>query len=250
MFIPGQISARHHRGDAVCHALPPCFPSSGPKILGNATTELFNGMIAKLTGTGGIDFDGHRPASCSSCWHHISGQQPLLSYIQGWIMTGVSTQDQLRNAAGISAEKINRMPLAYFDRVPNGEVLSRITNDVDTVTPDTQPEHYADRHQRRRMLIGVLVMMLTISPLMTLVALCILPREPAHRQQCGKAQPALLPDQQQDYLGHAQRPCGGDVWRPSGGNGLQPVRKRASRRSTKSTITCITRPGKASFSPA
>ena len=143
------------------------FSIIGPKILGNATTELFNGIIAQLTGTGGIDFEAvARILLFLGIIYLVSA---VLSYIQGFIMTKVSTQISYG-----MRRKINRMPLAYFDRVPNGEVLSRITNDVDTVT-QTLNQSMTQIVTSVTQFIGVLVMMLTISPLMTLVALCILP---------------------------------------------------------------------------
>ena len=159
-------------------------------------------------------------------------------------MTKVSTQISYGMRRDIS-QKINRMPLAYFDRVPNGEVLSRITNDVDTVT-QTLNQSMTQIVTSVTQFIGVLVMMLTISPLMTLVALCILPlsliivsnvvkrSQPFFRTAAGLSGPR-------------QRPRGGDVWRSSGGNGLQPVKKKASRRSTKSTITLYNSAWKSQF---
>ena len=200
------------------------FSVLGPKILGNATTELFNGIIAQLTGTGGIDFEAvARILLFLGIIYLVSA---VLSYIQGFIMTKVSTQISYGMRRDIS-QKINRMPLAYFDRVPNGEVLSRITNDVDTVT-QTLNQSMTQIVTSVTQFIGVLVMMLTISPLMTLVALCILPlsliivsnvvkrSQPFFRPE----RPALFP-KAAGLSGPRQRTRGGDVWRSSGGNGLQ-----------------------------
>ena len=172
--------------------------------------------IAQLTGTGGIDFEAvARILLFLGIIYLVSA---VLSYIQGFIMTKVSTQISYGMRRDIS-QKINRMPLAYFDRVPNGEVLSRITNDVDTVT-QTLNQSMTQIVTSVTQFIGVLVMMLTISPLMTLVALCILPLSLHHRQQRGQAQPALFP-KAAGLSGPRQRTRGGDVWRSSGGNGLQ-----------------------------
>ena len=124
----------------------------------------------------------------------------VLSYIQGFIMTKVSTQISYGMRRDIS-QKINRMPLAYFDRVPNGEVLSRITNDVDTVT-QTLNQSMTQIVTSVTQFIGVLVMMLTISPLMTLVALCILPLSLTIVSNVVKRSQPFF-QKQQAYLGHA-----------------------------------------------
>ena len=102
----------------------------GPRILGNATTELFNGLIAKISGTGGIDF-GKIGKSLLFLMgiYAVSG---LLSFIQGWIMTGISQKMSFQMREDIN-KKIDRMPLAYFEKNTVGDVLSRITNDVDTL---------------------------------------------------------------------------------------------------------------------
>ena len=174
------------------------FSIIGPKILGNATTELFNGIIAQLTGTGGIDFEAvDRILLFLGIIYLVSA---VLSYIQGFIMTKVSTQISYGMRRDIS-QKINRMPLAYFDRVPNGEVLSRITNDVDTVT-QTLNQSMTQIVTSVTQFIGVLVMMLTISPLMTLVALCILPLSLIIVSNVVKRSQPFF-QKQQAYLGHA-----------------------------------------------
>ena len=174
------------------------FSIIGPKILGNATTELFNGIIAQLTGTGGIDFEAvARILHFLGIIYLVSA---VLSYIQGFIMTKVSTQISYGMRRDIS-QKINRMPLAYFDRVPNGEVLSRITNDVDTVT-QTLNQSMTQIVTSVTQFIGVLVMMLTISPLMTLVALCILPLSLIIVSNVVKRSQPFF-QKQQAYLGHA-----------------------------------------------
>ena len=147
------------------------FAIVGPKILGSATDELFNGIIAKLNGTGSINFGAvGRILLFLGIIYALSA---LLSYIQGLVMTRVSTEISYSMRRDISL-KINRLPLSYFDRVSHGEVLSRITNDVDTVT-QTLNQSMTQIVSSVTQFIGVLVMMLVISPLMTLIALCILP---------------------------------------------------------------------------
>ena len=143
----------------------------GPKILGSATDELFNGIKAQLSGTGSINFDAvGRILIFLLIIYVISA---LLSLFQGFIMTKISTSISYQMRRDIS-KKINRMPLAYFDRVTHGEVLSRITNDVDTVT-QTLNQSMTQIVTSVTQFIGVLIMMIIISPLMTLIALCILP---------------------------------------------------------------------------
>ena len=147
------------------------FSLLGPKILGSATDELFNGIVAQLTGTGSIDFSAvARILLFLGLVYVVSS---LLSFIQGLISTKISTSISYRMRQDIS-RKINRMPLSYFDRVSHGDVLSRITNDVDTVT-QTLSQSMTQIVSAVTQFIGVLVMMLIISPLMTLIALCILP---------------------------------------------------------------------------
>ena len=102
----------------------------GPKILGNATTELFNGLLAKISGTGGIDFG--RIAQILLFLLGMYLIAALFGSIQGWIMSGIAQKMAYRMRRDIS-EKINRMPMKYFESRTVGEVLSRITNDVDTM---------------------------------------------------------------------------------------------------------------------
>ncbi|MCM1386654.1 MAG: ABC transporter ATP-binding protein/permease [Bacillus sp. (in: Bacteria)] len=143
----------------------------GPKVLSRATTELFNGLMAKLSQTGGIDF-----AKIGRILLILLGLyvvSALLSLFQGWIMTGVSQKLCFRFRKEIS-EKMNRMPLEYFESRTVGEVLSRITNDVDTLGMSLN-QSITTLITSLTTLIGVLIMMLSISPLMTLIALVILP---------------------------------------------------------------------------
>ena len=181
----------------VCAAASTVFSIFGPKVLGQATTKLFEGVMAMLTGTGGIDFTAIGQILLFLLAIYLASA--LLSYVQGWVMAGVATKVSYSMRREIS-EKIDRMPLSYFDRVPNGEVLSRITNDVDTVT-QTLNQSLSQIVTNVTMMVGVLCMMLSISPLMTLVALCILPVSVLIVMNVVKrSQPYFR--QQQDYLGH------------------------------------------------
>ena len=153
---------------AVCGTV---FNIVGPKILGKATTEIFNGLVSKVSGGSGMDFGKIGQILLITLGLYVVSA--LCSFIQGMIMTGISQKTTYRLRKDIT-EKVNRMPMDYFDTKPVGEVLSRVTNDVDTlgqslnqsatqlITSVTTP-------------IGVLAMMLSISPLMTVVALLILP---------------------------------------------------------------------------
>lgn len=143
----------------------------GPKILSKATTELFNGLVGKIAGTGGIDFE--RIWKILLLLLTIYVISSVFSFIQGWIMTGISQKMSYRMRKEIS-EKINRMPMGYFESQTVGEVLSRITNDVDTLGMSLN-QSITQLITSVTTIIGVLVMMLSISPLMTLIALVILP---------------------------------------------------------------------------
>jgi len=143
----------------------------GPKILGNATTELFNGLIAKLSGTGSIDFG--KIGSILSGLMGIYVLSTVFSFIQGLLMTEMSQKMCFRMRKDIS-EKINRMPLAYFERNSVGDILSRITNDVDTLGQAFN-QSITQLITSVCTLVGIIIMMLTISPLMTLITVLILP---------------------------------------------------------------------------
>lgn len=147
------------------------FGITGPKILGNATTELFNGLVAKVSGSGEIDF-----AKIGEILLFLLGIyvfSALCSFVQGYIMTGITQKICFRFREDIS-EKINRMPMKYFESRTVGEVLSRITNDVDTLGQGLN-QSVTQLITSVTMLIGILVMMLSISPVMTLIAIVILP---------------------------------------------------------------------------
>ncbi|MEW5868499.1 MAG: ABC transporter ATP-binding protein [Chloroflexota bacterium] len=170
---------------------------AGPKILGKATTELFNGVMAQIAGTGSIDFTAIGNIIIQTLLLYVFSA--LLSYGQGWIMADVAMNITYRFRKDI-AEKINRMPLKYFDGTSHGEVLSRITNDVDTVN-QTLNQSMTQIITSVATVLGVLVMMFTISWQMTLVALAMLPMSfGIIGLIIGKSQ--VFFKRQQDYLGH------------------------------------------------
>ena len=173
------------------------FTIIGPKILGNATTKLFEGVIAQLSGTGNIDFDAIGSIIVTVAGLYVAAS--IFSYAQGWIMSGISMKITYRFRKDI-AEKINRMPLRYFDGTNHGEVLSRITNDVDTVN-QTLNQSLSQIVTSVVSVIGVLVMMFTISWTMTLVALTIIPLSMLVVSLVVRQSQKYF-KQQQDYLGH------------------------------------------------
>ncbi len=142
-----------------------------PKILGMATTELFAGFAAKVSGNGGINFAKIGQILLLTLLLYVFSS--LMAFAQGWIMTTVSQKMTYRFREEIS-RKIHRMPMKYFESKTVGEVLSRITNDVDTLGMSLN-QSITTLITSVTTLIGVLIMMLSISPLMTLIALVMLP---------------------------------------------------------------------------
>lgn len=142
-----------------------------PKILGMATTELFTGFAAKLSNSGGIDFA--KIGQILLVTLLLYAFSSLMAFAQGWIMTTVSQKMTYRFREEIS-QKIHRMPMKYFESKTVGEVLSRITNDVDTLGMSLN-QSITTLITSVTTLVGVLIMMLSISPLMTLIALVLLP---------------------------------------------------------------------------
>ena len=175
------------------------FSILGPKILGKATTKLFEGVMAQIAGkSGGIDFQAISRILLGVLGLYL--MSALFSYIQGWIMSGVSIKITYQFRKDILS-KINRMPLKYFDGTSHGEVLSRMTNDVDTVN-QTLSQSLTQMITSLVTVLGVLVMMLTISWQMTLVALLILPLSLVLiRLIVNQSQKYFK--QQQEFLGHA-----------------------------------------------
>lgn len=169
----------------------------GPKILGKATTELFNGLVSKVSGGAGIDFDKIGRILVLLLGLYVCSA--LFSFIQGYIMTGVSQKMTYRMRREIS-EKIQRLPMNYFDKTSHGEILSRITNDVDTLSQSLN-QSATQMITSVATIIGVLVMMLSISPLMTLIALLILPISVGFISVIVKHSQKYFKNQQ-EYLGH------------------------------------------------
>ena len=147
------------------------FNVAGPKILGKATTALSEGLMKKIQGTGSIDF--HKIGLILLIVLALYLASALFSFVQGWIMTGITQKVCYRLRREIS-EKINRMPMKYFESRTYGEVLSRITNDVDTLGMGLN-QSITTIITSTATMIGVLIMMLSISPLMTIIAIVILP---------------------------------------------------------------------------
>ena len=173
------------------------FTVIGPKVLGKATTGLSEGLMKKITGTGGIDFSYiGRILIIVLCLYACSA---IFSFIQGWIMTGVSQKVCYRLRKEIS-EKINRMTMKYFESRTYGEVLSRITNDVDTLGMGLN-QSITTIITSVATMIGVLVMMLSISPLMTIIAIVILPISVGLVSFVVKKSQSYFKTQQ-EYLGH------------------------------------------------
>ena len=173
------------------------FNVAGPKILGKATTALSEGLMKKIQGTGSIDF--HKIGLILLIVLALYLASALFSFVQGWIMTGITQKVCYRLRREIS-EKINRMPMKYFESCTYGEVLSRITNDVDTLGQGLN-QSITTIITSVATLIGVLVMMLSISPLMTLIALIILPISMGLIALVTRKSQKYF-HAQQEYLGH------------------------------------------------
>ena len=168
----------------------------GPKILGKATTELYKGLVAKVNETGGIDFEKIGMILLWTLGLYLASA--LFSFIQGFVMTGISN-DVTYNLRKDISKKINRLPMNYFESRTNGEILSRVTNDVDTLQMSLN-QSMTQLITSVTTLIGVFIMMLSINVWMTLAALLILPvsmliinKVMKHSQKYFQAQ--------QDYLG-------------------------------------------------
>ena len=169
----------------------------GPKVLSKATTEIFNGLVAKVQGTGSIDFDKIGTVLLILLGLYLLSA--FFSFVQGWIMTGISQKMSYRMRKELS-EKINRMPMKYFESNTNGEVLSRITNDVDTLGMSLN-QSITTLITSITTIIGVLIMMLSINWIMTLIALVILPISMALIMLVVKKSQKYFKSQQ-EYLGH------------------------------------------------
>jgi ATP-binding cassette subfamily B multidrug efflux pump len=171
----------------------------GPKLLGNATTRLFEGVVSKAMHVPGaaIDFEYIGRIALTLVGLYVASA--FFNYIQGWIMSGIAMKITYMFRRDI-AEKIKRMPLKYFDSKTHGEVQSRIANDVDTVSM-TLTQNMTQIVTSVTTIIGILIMMLTISWMMTLVALIILPLSMGLVSLVIRKSQRYF-RQQQRYLGH------------------------------------------------
>ncbi len=192
----------------------------GPKLMGNATTEIFNGIIAKVNGTGDVNFGALGSILLLLIGFYLISS--FCSFLQGWLMTGVSQKVSYRLRKELIA-KINRMPMNYFGRSTHGEALSRVTNDVDTLAQNLN-QSITQLVTSVTTIIGVLVMMLSISPLMTLVALLILPVSLALVLIVVKISQKYFKSQQ-EYLGHIN----GQVEEIYGGHNIVKAFNREER---------------------
>jgi ATP-binding cassette subfamily B protein len=182
---------------AICAVASAVFNVVCPKVLGKATTALSEGIMNKISGNGGIDFEyiGKILLFCLGLYL----LSVLFSFIQGMIMTGVTQKVCYRMRREVS-EKINRMPLSYFESRTNGEVLSRITNDIDTMGNGLN-QSITQLITSISTVVGVIVMMLTISPLMTLISVVILPISVILMALVIKGSQKFF-KRQQEYVGH------------------------------------------------
>ena len=173
------------------------FTIVGPKILGNATTEVFNGLISKISGGSGIDFGKIAQIALTLLGLYLLSA--VFSFIQGFTMTGVAQKITYKLRNDIAA-KINKLPMNYFDKRTNGEVLSIITNDIDTLSMNLN-QSITQIITAICTIIGILIMMFSISWQMTLISLIILPIAALLvKLVVGKSQKYF--NKQQEYLGH------------------------------------------------
>jgi len=186
------------------------FSIVGPRIMGQATTKLFEGVVAKIAGTGGIDLNQIGWILIKLVALYLLSA--LFGYVQGWLMTDVSMKVSYKFRKDIS-EKINRMPLKYFDATNHGEVLSRVTNDVDTLS-QTLNQSLGQIITSVTTVVGVLIMMFTISWRMSLVAIGVLPLSMILIMLIVKQSQKYF-KQQQDFLGnlngHIEEMYGGHI---------------------------------------
>ncbi len=173
------------------------FSIVGPKILGNATTTLFNGVLAQLAGTGSVDFEKIGQILLLASGLYVLSA--VLSYAQGWIMTDVAMEVSY-NLRQALMDKVHRMPFRYFDGTTHGEVLSRLTNDVDTVNR-TLNQSLGQIVTSAVTVLGILIMMFSISWQMSLIAVLIVPISFGAMFGIIKASQKYFA-QRQDFLGH------------------------------------------------
>ena len=173
------------------------FTIVGPKILGNATTEIFNGLISKLSGGTGIDFGKVGTIALTLLGLYVTSA--IFSFVQGFLMTNVAQKITYKIRNDIAA-KINKLPMKYFDKKTNGEVLSVITNDIDTLGMNLN-QSITHIITAVCTIIGILIMMFSISWQMTLISLVILPIAGILVTFIVKKSQKYF-NRQQDYLGH------------------------------------------------
>ena len=216
----------------------------GPKVLSEATTELFNGIVAKIDGSGGIDYD--RVAQILVFTLGLYVLSAACSFVQGWIMSYVSQRTCYLLRRGI-AEKIDRMPFGYFERTSTGDTLSRITNDVDTLGQSLN-QGVTQLITSTTTIVGVLIMMLSINPLMTLITVFILPVSAVLVMVVVKRSQKYF-QAQQDTLGAIN----GQVEETFSGHAVVKAFGRKTPRwsaSTPRTAVCTSRRGSRSSSAA
>lgn len=190
------------------------FSIIGPKILGNATTEIFNGIMSKLSGGSGIDFTKISRILITLLGIYLISA--VFSFIQGFIMTGVSQKLTYRLRKEM-IEKIDRMPMNYFDRRTHGEVLSRITNDIDTLNQSLN-QSMTQIITSITTIIGIVFMMCTINVIMTCTIVLIVPISLIFITFIAKKSQKYFKEQQ-DYLGHVN----GQVEEVYGGHNIVKV---------------------------
>lgn len=184
----------------VCAILSTIFNIVGPKILGNITTEIYAGVMRMIAGVGGIDFDVIQKTVLILFSIYVISA--AFSYIQSFVMVGVGQKFTYTLRKAIS-EKINKLPIKYFDRKTHGEVLSYITNDVDTIAQNLN-QSITQLITSLTTVIGILIMMITISWQMALVAVLVLPVSLGLVMLVVSKSQKYFKDQQQ-YLGHVNR---------------------------------------------
>ncbi len=181
----------------LCSILSTVFNIVGPKILGNITTEIYAGVMQMIAGTGGIDFVAIKGIVLILVVLYLTSA--VFQYLQSYLMVGVGQKFTYTLRKGIS-EKINQLPVQYFDKKTHGEVLSYITNDVDTIAQNLN-QSITQVITSITMLIGILVMMFSISWQMSLIAILVLPVSTFFTFQVIKKSQKYF-TKQQEYLGH------------------------------------------------
>ena len=181
----------------ICAAVSTVFTVAGPKIMGRATTELANGLMKKISQTGGIDFDYIGKILLITLALYVCSA--IFTFVQGYLMSGVTQRLCYRMRKELT-EKIDRMPMKYFESRTYGEVLSRVTNDIDTLGMSLN-QSITTLITSVATLIGIMIMMLSISPLMTLIAIVMLPVSGIFLGVIMKHSQKYF-TQQQEYLGH------------------------------------------------